>query len=528
MVDTILEASKPAQTFDYEKADIGNPAEHFLHGVWNGVKMPVEGAAQLAGADVHPYYGHGLAENAGMMVGEGAWLVASTVGLRKFGVGRIAAPIAAAGLGFLMPTQANQGMTDRFARAGLAAATVGTFEYAPDLIGRLGVRSNLAKTLLGNGAAGAVFAQGESLYSNHRPAGLVDTAITAGTFSVAGLAGRGLGDRIGVAPWVVSAQNLTELGLSNPKPEYTEPKVVDASEVGQLTAGDYRVRMNSQGGTREYDIHIPKGYDGTRPLATTMVLDGVNPGLPGNMARETQFNKYSDQSGVAVIYPYAKTGHGAPLTGDVASWNAKDTGLTNYDPSYDDMQFLKDVIADVSKHVNIDRSKLSGVGFSEGAMILEKFAAENPGTFDAVASVHGTLNGKEKLASGFTAKDAPNVLVIGSTTDYMLPFNGGKGLMTATMDKAGDSKPYMQAPFWANAAGANSVERQSTPVFDKLEFKADGQTRVTQYIVNGGVHSWDGSGSEGWPLVGRPLRRDQFDTSAVVWKFFRDSDEQRR
>lgn len=49
--------------------------------------------------------------------------------------------------------------------------------------------------------------------------------------------------------------------------------------------------MQSQGQTRQYDIHIPAGYDGSKPLAMTFVLDGVNPATYGVMARESQFNK---------------------------------------------------------------------------------------------------------------------------------------------------------------------------------------------------------------------------------------------
>lgn len=67
--------------------------------------MSVDGARQLAGQDVNPYYGHDVVENTGMIAGQAALLIGTSVAMRYIpGVGRFA-PIAAGGtLGFLMPT----------------------------------------------------------------------------------------------------------------------------------------------------------------------------------------------------------------------------------------------------------------------------------------------------------------------------------------------------------------------------------------------------------------------------------------
>jgi polyhydroxybutyrate depolymerase len=459
--------------------ETGNALTDFASGVWNGVKMPVDGARQLVGQDVNPYYSHSVPENAGMLVGQALAFIGTAALASKIpGAGRLAPVLAGGTLGFLAPTQGDQDVGTRLMRAGIAAGTVGIYSYG---LGALGNHSNFARRL------------------------------SKGSF----------------APFAIANHNMLEMGLSNPAPQYNEPKIIEGSQIGKLGPGDYRVRMQSQGQTREYDIHIPSGYDGKRPLATTLVLNGVAPahGSYGVMTRETQFNKLADQQGVAVIYPYARDGHGAPLTGNVTSWNSEGTGLTNHDPKYDDMQFLDDVLKDAQNRVNIDNESLTAAGFSEGGMMLHKYASQRPGLFNGIAAIHGSMNGSEKLPTN--PNDAPNVMVIHSTADYMLPYNGGRGLMTVTMDNASRSKPNIQAEAWARANGTDSASRSSTDIFTKTEYKRDGEARVVEYVIKGGNHAWDGSGTGGWPIVGRPLRRDQFDTSSVVWSFLRDADIKR-
>jgi poly(3-hydroxybutyrate) depolymerase len=106
----------------------------------------------------------------------------------------------------------------------------------------------------------------------------------------------------------------------------------------------------------------------------------------------------------------------------------------------------------------------------------------------------------------------------------MLPYNGGRGLMTMFMPEAAESKPFMQKEFWANVNDSRPAVVQSTPVYDQTDFVSkDGQNRVREYFVKGGAHAWDGSPSKGWPIVGRPLPGTQFDTSEKIWDFLKDA-----
>jgi poly(3-hydroxybutyrate) depolymerase len=204
------------------------------------------------------------------------------------------------------------------------------------------------------------------------------------------------------------------------------------------------------------------------------------------------------------------------------TWNEPGTGISNISPSYSDFRFLDKFISDVQSRVNIDGAKIGGAGFSEGGMVLQKYATERPRLFSALGSIHGTINGTEAVPLDATGRPIPqNVVIVHSETDHMLPYKGGRGFMTAFLPQVKESKPYAQAEFWAkvNQTEAPAV-KSSTPVYDRTNWIAkDGQHAVTEYVIKGGQHAIEGSPAPGLALVGRPLSADKFDAPATVWKF---------
>jgi poly(3-hydroxybutyrate) depolymerase len=204
------------------------------------------------------------------------------------------------------------------------------------------------------------------------------------------------------------------------------------------------------------------------------------------------------------------------------TWNEPGTGISNISPSYSDFRFLDKFISDVQSRVNIDGAKIGGAGFSEGGMVLQKYATERPRLFSALGSIHGTINATEAVPLDATGRPIPqNVVIVHSETDHMLPYKGGRGFMTAFLPQVKESKPYAQAEFWAkvNQTEAPAV-KSSTPVYDRTDWIAkDGQHAVTEYVIKGGQHAIEGSPAPGIALVGRPLSADKFDAPATVWKF---------
>ncbi|HNB23245.1 MAG TPA: hypothetical protein PKZ32_12520 [Candidatus Melainabacteria bacterium] len=281
---------------------------------------------------------------------------------------------------------------------------------------------------------------------------------------------------------------------------------------------------------REYDVYVPVGYDGKKPLAVLFVLHGVTGGNgKGLMQGESGLDAIADAKqksgdGFMVVYPVAKTSD-APLSGGLAKvqdWNSPGAGLNETNPKYDDVDFFRAMVNSLKNNgsVKVDADRLYISGFSSGGEFSRHLRASMPHTFAGVASVHGTRLGTE--AGALPGDYAADVSFL-SNYDDMLPASGGRGLMTLPLGRVADSKPRSQA---AQAAAENgcfgppTVTKQGN--FIITEYSAD---RCNGYPVKeffysgdwragklGGLigrgetgpaqHAWDGNGSGGWPVVG--------------------------
>ena len=484
----------------------------------NSLEQPLNGLAQIRGerpqerfAVNHQATGaEKYVQEAGAIAGNAALFIGTLSMARKLPfLGRLAPLAAGAGLGFLNPTEQGEGLSTRFENAALGAGTMSLLEYGPGLLGKAGIADTaagrIAKVGISNAGAGLASVQADSLIHTGHVAGLAETAVGTGAWMTTGLLMHGAGRAFG------RTGNAEKLET----PTVTEP-----------VAGASTISLNSEGAMRSYQLYTPKGIgtDGTK-VPLMVVLDGVNPKTAGTMQFESQMNRIADREGFAVAYPLAANGHKIPLAGEVHAWNSKGTGLTDHIPTYDDMNFIDNVLRDVRGRVNVDPNRVMGAGFSEGGMFLHHYQTNRPGTFAGIASIHGTMNGMEPVpidAQGRVVRS--DVVIVHSNKDYMLPYNGGRGLMTMFMPQAAESKPFMQKEFWSNVNDSRPAVVQSTPAYDQTDFVSkDGQQRVREYFVRGGQHAWDGSPAKGLPIVGRPLPGTRFDTSEKIWEFLKDA-----
>ncbi len=277
---------------------------------------------------------------------------------------------------------------------------------------------------------------------------------------------------------------------------------------------------------RGYDVYIPKGYDGTKPMPLMMVLHGVAAGNGrGLMEQESGMNSLADEKGFIVVYPYAKT-HALSYTAGLAKiqdWNSPGSGLTEAQAGYDDVDYISSILKDLknNKHIQIDQDEIRAVGFSSGGAFSQHLRGRLPNTFAGIGSVHGTLLGTEaKPQPG----DKAAFISIHSDGDQMLPLNGGRGLMTLIFPRIADSNPLTQtsAALEANLGhGFPTVQVKDNVQITEYAAAQAGGFPVKEYIVQGGLrggllggllgrgkdgipagHSWDGSGKGGWPIVG--------------------------
>lgn len=292
------------------------------------------------------------------------------------------------------------------------------------------------------------------------------------------------------------------------------------------------VKLNVGGDEREYQIYIPEGHEG-KDLPVVYALHGVLNHEPhGLMAKETEFNRYAEERGFAVVYPLAKFGDGENGDG-LASWNSEGAGLTETDASYDDVDYMKAVVDSVQNKLglNIDKGDQILAGFSEGGQFVHHLAGSMTGVFSDRASVHGTLLGTEAKPN-----EGMPTLIIHGNADEMLPMEGGMGVaswaahqVTGAFEKVRGSDPALQLKWAHEANGCNenfTIDRDSETkdigygmsklfVKEEINFSAANcrSGPLTMIRLAPGQHAWHGVGEGGMPMG---YKNPEFNASEAI------------
>jgi len=307
---------------------------------------------------------------------------------------------------------------------------------------------------------------------------------------------------------------------------------------------------------REYDVYLPVGYDGKKPLPVLFVLHGVAGGNgKGLMEGETGMNNVADArqkagDGFAVVYPVAKVNNFPTTLGPakVQDWNSPGAGLTDNNPKYDDVDYFKAMVDSLKSNssMKIDTDRLYLSGFSSGGEFSRHLRARMPHTFAGVASVHGTRLGSE---ANMMPGDAAVDISILSNSDDMLPASGGRGLMTLPFGRVKDSKPTDQVRYAAadnGCFGPPTVSKQGNFIVTEYSgtqcngypvkeffYSGDWRSGKLGWLLGRGEtgpaqHAWDGTGKGGWPVVGE--KNPAVDTSKLVvdelFKYKRNQENQ--
>lgn len=261
-------------------------------------------------------------------------------------------------------------------------------------------------------------------------------------------------------------------------------------------------------GERYYDIELPSNPKGA-PLILALHGGG---GDPDQFARASGFARAATKAGYAVAFP-AGSGRGGTR---LLTWNggyccgqAARTGV-------DDTGFLKAIIADVASRVGTDGSGVYLTGMSNGSIMSETFAAQNPGMVRAVAGVAGTMDTARNRVAGRVP-----ALIIHGTADPMVPYAGGQGDRSLTRTDFSSVASVVNAflaPWGGAATKADRVidrKDDGTSVV-VTDYQKGGQIVLRLMTVEGGAHHWPGGRksrlSEG--------KTQEIDANTEILRFF--------
>lgn len=280
-----------------------------------------------------------------------------------------------------------------------------------------------------------------------------------------------------------------------------------------IAPGDHVFTLQHAGVERKFRLHVPAGYDAARPAPLLVALHGGG----GNMDYQANDKFYgliskSEQEGFVVVFP---NGHSRFRDGKLATWNAGRCCGDARDGNVDDVGFIRKMVEDVGRRVNVDSARIYATGMSNGGLMSYRLACEMADVFTAIAPVAGTDN---------TLVCSParpvSVLHIHARDDDHVLFEGGAGPASVERSKVTDFTSVADTVAkWVQLNGCRSDAERTLEVdgaYCDTYRQCRGGAQVQLCVTADGGHSWPGGNK---PRIGAAPSR-AISAIDVMWNFF--------
>jgi polyhydroxybutyrate depolymerase len=299
--------------------------------------------------------------------------------------------------------------------------------------------------------------------------------------------------------------------VQNPAISWLRTRHVEAGPASNrftLRPGEYERKIE---GKRKYVLYIPKAYDSSRPTPLVLFFHGGG-GHMEHAASAYGWEEKAEREGFVVAFP---NGASRLPRQHLATWNAGECCGYARDKNIDDVGFVKEVIADIKRQVNIDAKKIFATGMSNGGMMAYRLACEMADTFKAIASVAGTDNTK------YCNPSRPiSIMHIHAQDDTHVLFNGGAG-KDAFRDES-KVTDFTSVPETINRwILRDNAEKSPQRVLDVPGAHADlytskyNNTEIELVVTDTGGHSWPGGKSVRGKEPSRAIIAND-----IIWDFF--------
>ncbi len=281
-----------------------------------------------------------------------------------------------------------------------------------------------------------------------------------------------------------------------------QPATAPVGQTETLKPGDTTRALVYAKIERKYVLHIPAGYTATRPTPLVLAFHGI--GLNAEeMIRISGLSKQADTSDFIVVYPNG--------TGETKSWNGGHCCGEAAKRNVDDVGFVRALIDELAKSINIDPRRVYATGFSNGAIMVYRLGCELSDRLAAIGPVAAT----QILDDQNVCRPARNVPVIHfhGTADRLNPYDGGT---TAAGFKFVSVKDAIG--FWAGKNMCPAPQRtESGTIQHDVYAPCATKSAIELYSIIGGEHAWPG-GEAVDPRVGKPTM--EIYATPLMWEFF--------
>ena len=289
-------------------------------------------------------------------------------------------------------------------------------------------------------------------------------------------------------------------------------KILEQRRGGQVLNNEISGEIDIDGKRRTYLVHLPPNYSKEKYLPLVLAFHGGG-GNAQNMVNMSGFNEKADQENFIVVYP-----NGSGRTDNILlTFNA--IGCCSYamQQNVDDVKFISELIDKISAEYGVDTKRVYATGFSNGALISNRLAAEIPAKIAAIAPVSGTIFESSPKPKGKVA-----VLIIHGMKDTAVPYEGGnsqRSLVSSNQSEPFKSVAYT-ASYWAKNNGCNEVSQNTTngKVLRENYVGCNSGNDVNVILITDGLHAWAG-GESGRSGGDQPS--NAINATDEIWEFFK-------
>lgn len=291
-----------------------------------------------------------------------------------------------------------------------------------------------------------------------------------------------------------------------------------------LRPGDYGRKIEVDGRSRFYEMHIPSSFKASRPTPVVLVFHGGGSD-PGAVRYESGMDRTADREGFIVVYP-GGTNKRLLIKDRMLMWN---DGRPFKDGSYskvDDINFVKAVLDDLSRMVSIDVKRVYACGYSNGAQFSYRLAKRLSSRIAAIAAVAG----HRPVNDSFDPKPVRpiSVMQFSGKQDRIGPYYGGEPAFDADLKtKLLPVETTIQSWVSFNGCSSEPAEVNKTGNATKKRYgPCQNGTEVVFWILEDGGHTWPGGRvlpiaaveKMGLGNINRDIR-----ASDLMWEFFRNN-----